>query len=388
MLGAALALLLRKNYWQGAVSLVAFAVCTFLSFGVALLTGLTPSRSNNKANLNMPKNYLTDFPTWIEYDTIKTITVKSEPNRNDKFVSRIYRDYLDEKSTDSILHANISYLSEINNGSREKLFKYLAANPTWRISLNKNGKHYAHRRFLVNNIWLIEDEIDFESNKELGCNSDDNVRFSTKIAIGLDGQVTSQGSNYHSYFNNGDRKPFHTKRHNRDWTSSSLVIIGQNVTLHITEKSKSIYRDITKSSIGFLSDEFFNLATNLSLNELPVIVEESENVRSNELMEIFSTKNTGFYQSSLYINPGAKGYVYLVAYDLSDEKELSKGHLSVETKEMIGWSKNTRDLFYANSNFYISRPLPFGARIEVWFQPYDSQNSSKIYENNYWFPEN
>jgi len=89
------------------------------------------------------------------------------------------------------------------------------------------------------------------------------------------------------------------------------------------------------------------------------------------------------YESELWVNPGEPGMIYLKAFEITREVQLSADRLAKESNESVGWSDDSRELFYSNTHFMIGEGdwgKPYAARFEVWFVPDSGGPERKLME--------
>ena len=102
--------------------------------------------------------------------------------------------------------------------------------------------------------------------------------------------------------------------------------------------------------------------------------------------QIYNSFQPGLYEYDLWIKSNESGTIFLKAFEITQEIELSvprlKERSSIRIKETNGEFKK----FGTNDHFSIYEGdwgKPYGARFEVWFKPDNGTESKKLYEKNY-----
>ena len=91
----------------------------------------------------------------------------------------------------------------------------------------------------------------------------------------------------------------------------------------------------------------------------------------------------GIYEVEAWVNPGEAGLVYLKAYEVTRNYQLSDERLRAASNERMGWSEDAEELFYSNTNITIYEGdwgQPYAARFELWFLPDSGKRGRKLLE--------
>jgi len=113
------------------------------------------------------------------------------------------------------------------------------------------------------------------------------------------------------------------------------------------------------------------------------IPNQSENKIS---FQIYNSFQPGLYEYDLWINSTESGTIFLKAFEITQEIELSVPRLkessSIQIKNTYGQVKK----FGTTDHFSIYEGdwgKPYGARFEVWFNSYNGNKEIKLHEKNY-----
>jgi hypothetical protein len=108
--------------------------------------------------------------------------------------------------------------------------------------------------------------------------------------------------------------------------------------------------------------------------------------RGSATFELYNSFQPGIYDSHVWANPGEPGMVYLKAFEITRDYQLSKSRLSRDSNERIGWSDDPNELFASKTHFTIREGdwgQPYAARFELWFVPDSGAPERKLLEKNF-----
>jgi hypothetical protein len=260
---------------------------------------------------------------------------------------------------------------EYNDTEYLDLLKYFSSNPRWFVT-EEFGHIYAYRRLPVDG--GLQSNLNGFYN---GFDVDSLGSIEGRVVVSFGDPIFTDKFDS-QYYKVGEQE-IKTK-HNRNSSryESYFVIESEeenNITIEISESSEDNGRVFTTWAIGDILDEFrrakyFN--SNFSISEY-----------ENEL-EITSGLQGGIYNLFGFVNPGQAGYVYIKAFEATQDIPLSSNDLETQTREYVGFSGNNNEKFLYNSYFIISEGSwgnYYPARFELWFVPLDDEPERKIAED-------
>ena len=136
------------------------------------------------------------------------------------------------------------------------------------------------------------------------------------------------------------------------------LIIPENIALHIPKEAFAQTR----------SDSIINLE------------------RSKSDFELYNSFQPGLYEYDLWINEIESGTVYLKAFEITQEYQLSTDRLPEQSSIKINNPTNKTVKFGTNDHFTIYEGdwgKPYAARFEIWFKPDNNFKERKLLEKIY-----
>lgn len=102
--------------------------------------------------------------------------------------------------------------------------------------------------------------------------------------------------------------------------------------------------------------------------------------------QLYRSFQPGLYEYDIWIKTMQSGTVYLKAFEITQEIELSKIRLKEMSSILITNTFDRLKKFGTSGHFTIYEGdwgKPYGARFEVWFIPDDQNDEIKLFEKNY-----
>ncbi|WP_282144302.1 hypothetical protein [Cellulophaga baltica] len=102
--------------------------------------------------------------------------------------------------------------------------------------------------------------------------------------------------------------------------------------------------------------------------------------------QLYNSFQPGLYEYDLWINSKKNGTVFLKAFEITQEVELSASRLKESSSLRISITNDSIKRFKTDDDFTIYEGdwgKPYGARFEVWFKPDNDENEMKLLEKNY-----
>jgi hypothetical protein len=102
--------------------------------------------------------------------------------------------------------------------------------------------------------------------------------------------------------------------------------------------------------------------------------------------QIYNSFQPGLYEYDLWIKSNKSGTIFLKAFEITQEIELSVPRLKERSSIRINDTNGETKKFGTNDHFSIYEGdwgKPYGARFEVWFNSDNGNENIKLYEKNY-----
>ena len=114
---------------------------------------------------------------------------------------------------------------------------------------------------------------------------------------------------------------------------------------------------------------------------------DSLNSKSNELkFQLYNSFQPGLYEYDIWLNSDKSGTLFLKAFEITQEIELSLSRLKERSTIRIEDTNGETKKFGTNDHFTIYEGdwgKPYGARFEVWFKADNQNEEVKLFEKNY-----
>lgn len=284
-------------------------------------------------------------------------------------------------NSDATVSGSISSLLELQKRDRPILLRYLASSPAWRV-FEIHGEVFATRRWMIGSHWQYNLNGYYTLNDIDAWSKSGIPDFQTRFTIGLSGEPSWHGGEGTTWLPAGESKKVILSKGNQ-MDESDCVIAAGNTVVEIFEQSGNPERRLTKAALSFLQAELKPLAQNPSWKTARRILSPGDIRHGKPSFEIRNSFQPGIYDSTIWVNPGEPGKVYLKAFEVTKGTPLSVERLKDDTNEFVGWSSDPEELFFSNTNFTIYEGdwgKPYAARLEVWFKPDSGGADRKLME--------
>jgi hypothetical protein len=167
---------------------------------------------------------------------------------------------------------------------------------------------------------------------------------------------------------------------------SHCVITAPPIMIEVFEQSGTKERRLTKAALAHLETELAPLAAKPTWETIRSLLPEGSITRGKPSIELRNSFQPGIYQSTIRVNPGEPGRIYLKAFEVTKGTPLSEKRLKDRSNEWVGWSETPEELFLSNTDFTIYEGdwgKPYAARFEVWFVPDSKNPERKLMEKVY-----
>ena len=361
-----------KWYW-GVIQLGALLAGIFFLIVISTIASISgPDRDTFSDDLTIPENIeLFEVTPW---------------KNNQKQPQVSYHNYilasLSQPSNNSTkVSANLFSLDSLITQSPETFHRYIASSPAWRVFEEKSEK-FATRRWNIDNNWRYELH-GYYSEFSFIFYTDSIPSFQNRFTIGLDGAPWAKNLSESTSIDLGEETNVTMSVGNRQ-PESHCVIQLKDIVVEIFDQSPNASRCMTQSAIDFTEMEFGKLLKIGVVDTINKYCSSSDTSElGKEIFELHGGGQGGKYDSEIWINPGEPGKIYLKAFEVSKNIQLSENRLKEKSNEWIGWSENPTEMFYSSTNFTIYEgdwDKHYAARFEVWFVPDNGNPEKKLTE--------
>ena len=287
-------------------------------------------------------------------------------------------------SDDSTITASVTSLASLARNHPEILKRYLASSPSWRV-FEEREKICATRRWAIGPEWSWNLN-GYYSRFNLDHSSKPGLpNFQSRLTIGLGGKPWWNGNKETARLKEGETATLPLSKGN-GMDQSYCVITADPIMVEVFEQSDAKERRLTKAALALLEKELAPLAAKPAWDTIRSLLPEGSITRGNPSIELRDSFQPGIYESTIRVNPGEPGRIYLKAFEVTKGTPLSEKRLKDRTNEWVGWSENPEELFLSNTDFTIYEGdwgKPYAARFEVWFVPDSKSPERKLLEKVY-----
>lgn len=167
---------------------------------------------------------------------------------------------------------------------------------------------------------------------------------------------------------------------------SHIVIEVDDIVVELFEQSSDSERRITKTALKFIDSKLKELVDIQDWEDAKSTIDAAFTRRGAAVFDIYESFQPGIYDSYIWVNPGEPGMVYLKAFEITQDYQLSTNRLPERSNEWIGWSEDPDELFFSNTHFTIYEgdwDQPYAARFELWFVPDSGGPERKLIEKEF-----
>ena len=323
------------------------------------------------------------IPEDIEVAEVSAVSRLGTPTGKDAFREAILALVKkNEGGDDSNVKATLRDIDLVYREMRPRLERYLATSPSWRV-FEVRGQRFATRRWKMPPDWRYEMH-GYYSKFDVGIRRPDLKNlpdFQTRLTLGLTGKPWA-ASWTASRLKNGKEEVVKLKNADKKPTSHCVIEVGELI-VEVFEQTEIKERRITKQSLDLLEKEFLGVVDAAEWPDVIKLLPDGSIRKEKPGIELLAAFSPGIYDSVIWANPGEPGMVYLRAFEVTKEHELSKPRLKRYSNERIGWSNDPTEQFFSNTHFTIYEGdwgKPYAARFEVWFIPDSGKPERKLLE--------
>lgn len=243
--------------------------------------------------------------------------------------------------------------------NREKIRLVTVFSPEWRV-FEERGARVADVRNTTEFLRLPADDIHDNSQVRI------RVRFSNYTQGSRVGATSER-----STLVEAEEKGLPDQLKIRTWLDmgrvrSYLVITFGDFWIEIDESSAKDERYLTRMAIQRINAFFQEAKSFANLNQIQIAFGKPADLRG---LEVNPVGQRGIYRLSGYINPCEEGKVFIKVVRSLDLSQIA-GAKAFRTSEFVGWSDNTNELFYLESQITMDGTYDReNAFLEIWFQP-------------------
>lgn len=279
-------------------------------------------------------------------------------------------------SDDASLSVSVPSLEKLRKNHPELLDRYLASHPGWRV-YEERGNRFATRRWMVGNCWQMSLHGYYSSFSE-----QDGPKFQSRTTIDFSGKPWG-----HAGQKVDPATPTAVKLEQGNGMWESLVSLSAgDLVIEQFEQSNAKERRISRAAFAELEREFAPLAAQPTWETAKNLLPAAAVIRGTSTLELSNSSQGGIYNAQVRCNPGARGRIYLKAFEITRHAPLSADRLKTSTTEWLGWSDDPEEQFLMETHFSIYEgdwEQYYGARFEVWFKPDDGGAERKLLERNF-----
>lgn len=362
----------KKRWVKGTVNLFLFMLIFFVA-ALFLFLRPGPSEDNFTKNIIIPPELHMEDPLPTQPEEAN-IALDSEG----KTLVEIFAQQ-NKWPPKTTINTDIDILDTFQGRERAMLLRHLASSSKWYLS-REEGKLYAYRRFVsLDGRWKNTLHGYYTT---YDVNSWDDKHYQFRIIIGVDGPVWDspwQGKLTKTRTGSGEIKLNIEKSVNPGY-NSYFVLESAGPAIEIFEEAETQQRPFTPLALSLIEKELKALSESAEARDkgFDINLMPQESVKIGE-PEIYIVGSGGIYLVYAYANPKEPGYAYIKAFEETKNIPLSSNTLAKNSVEYIGWSKNTNEQFFYNSQIMIYEGdwgKYYPARLELWFVP-DSGNPER-----------
>ena len=357
---------IRKRWAKGVVNLVLVPACGVIAFtavGFLMFSSMSgPSEDGFADNLAIPENIEIAEPL-DELDVVPG-------GARDAFQESLLTALSSHGDDDPTITADVAMLAKVHQDAPEILRRYLATNPSWRV-FKERGNFFATRRWMIGSEWRY-DLHGYYTTHDIGIWAmDDILNFQSRFTIGFSGKPWAGISRGATRMKAGQTRPLKLSIGNQ-MHESRCIITADDLVVEVFEQSEAKERRLTKAALSHVEKELSPLAAHPTWETIRGILPAGSIRQGEASLELRNSLQPGIYDSTIWVNPGEPGMLYLKAFEVTQGTPLSVDRLKERSNEWIGWSDNPGEVFLSNTHFTIYEGdwgIPYAARFEVWFTP-------------------
>jgi hypothetical protein len=363
----------KKHWGKGIVNLIMVPLLLITSvFGLSLFM-LGPSEDKFADHLSIPDD--------VEISEPLDWHVEFQGGSEDVFQSRLLAALLAPDNQNASIKAYLSSLVHLYKNESDILRRYLATSPSWRLFQEK-GALFATRRWMIGSFWRYTLHGYYTRHNPYFIFNPSLPDFQSRFTLGFSGKPWARASFKSTKMQQNQTKQLKLSTGNRMNQSHCVIEAGQLI-VEIFEQSEAKERRLTKATLVHMEEELRPLATTPEWSTIKRILPPGAIRRGKPTISLKNSLQPGIYDSEIWVNPGEPGMIYLKAYEITHEYQLSADRLKERSNEWVGWSNDASQLFFSNTHFTIYEGdwgAPYAARFEVWFVPDSGGPERKLIE--------
>ena len=377
-----LLMLLRliQRRWSSAIAALVCLIASLVAVvpAIALVIAsmaLGPSEDGFADNLEIPEDIVLEDPLkWPPKDVTNI----------DLFQDAVLQSLESAGDGNEAITIDCQNLLQVRRNSPEILERYLATHPAWRV-FRERGVRYATRRWAIESAWRYSMHGYFTDRSIRKWPGPEGPKFQSRTTIGLDGVAWRRNWWDSSKIKHGDTVKPALKTGN-GMPQSHIVIEVDDIVVELFEQSSDSERRITKTALKFIDSKLKELVDIQDWEDAKSTIDAAFTRRGAAVFDIYESFQPGIYDSYIWVNPGEPGMVYLKAFEITQDYQLSTNRLPERSNEWIGWSEDPDELFFSNTHFTIYEgdwDQPYAARFELWFVPDSGGPERKLIEKEF-----
>ena len=365
--------LFKKRWGKGIINLLMLPFLFITSiFGFSLFM-FGPSDDKFADHLSIPDD--------IEISEPLDWQIEFQDGSEDAFQSRLLTSLLAPGNQNPSVKADLFSLVQLYQNESDILLRYLATSPSWRLFQEK-GALFATRRWMIGSFWRYSLHGYYIRHNPYFIFDPSLPDFQSRFTLGFSGKPWARASFKSTQMQQDQTKELKLSVGNRMRQSHCVIKAGQLI-VEIFEQSEAKERRLTKAALVYMEEELRPLAITPEWSTIQRILPSGAPRRGEPTIGLRNSLQPGIYDSEIWVNPGEPGMIYLKAYEITREYQLSADRLKERSNEWVGWSNDTSQLFFSNTHFTIYEGdwgTPYAARFEVWFVPDSGEPERKLIE--------
>lgn len=385
--------LLRREFKRGLINLFVICISSLICIAISMIQ-LIPINASRKI-----KNFGEDIVIPKSMHVIQPITnhelshdfplnIKSFDPEARQLIESTKKALLSGSPVNETINVDASILDAFTGAAKERLIRHLSVSAKWQVT-TYNGKLIATRRFVENHAWKVGLYGFYSEYLHELISPPKHVQYRIALNLDFDGQLASQSKRDTVVNTRSGPTTLNIVDAGDQGMVSNLLIHSNNLSLEIYEQTQSRTRHLTSAAIKLVEDELKALlASETSKSRgFDASLMPQESIRDGGKEKMTLSGEGGRYSLHAYINPGEPGYIYLKAFEATQNIPLSVDKLKEATTRYPGWSDNPKEYFLSITKGTIYEGTAgtlYPARIEIWFVPQSGSPERKLNESIYY----
>jgi hypothetical protein len=285
------------------------------------------------------------------------------------------------------IEVNMSGLKYFANEKTDVLLKQLQASPLWQVTEDK-GEIVCYRRIHENGKWQLGSNGYEYDHNPAGETEESfySLRYTLRFSEKPFGPYSVMRENGATIADPLAGKVNMKICWNNECAISNIAIGQKGLWFEFYEQRKKESRIHTVAALAWLNtylNEIKGAEKEISKNGFAIHIMPSDSTKTGSaIMEVCDGSQGGDYIINAWVNPMRSGYAYLKVFDVKTNNQLSIDSVMQDSKEYVGNSVDSSQLFFYNCNIVIyetdDKEHFYDSRFELWFHPSDGAKEIKL----------